>query len=112
MSEIYQQTLQFVRERVLAYKLTFKKQTKFFRTLTKCYAYVFGLQNPANIEVLIDLARFCRANESCVVPGDRDRTLMLEGRREVWLRIQQHLGLTEDQAFSLYSGGSPQRRTE
>lgn len=53
---------------------------------------------------LIDLASFCRANETCVVPGDRDRTLVLEGRREVWLRIQQHLNLTPEQLFMLFAG--------
>lgn len=53
---------------------------------------------------LDDLARFCRASETCVIPGDRDRTLVLEGRREVWLRIQNHLGLTNEQLLMLYGG--------
>jgi hypothetical protein len=29
---------------------------------------------------------------------------VLEGRREVWLRIQQHLNLTTEQLFQLYGG--------
>lgn len=53
---------------------------------------------------LDDLSRFCRASETCVVPGDRDKTQVLEGRREVWLRIQNHLNLTPEQLMLLYAG--------
>ena len=70
----------------------------------KAYQLTFQLHQPANIFVMEDLAKFCRANESCVVPGDSDKTLVLEGRREVWLRIQQHLHLTPEQLMQLYSG--------
>ena len=87
--EIVKRTLEFIRNRKICYQLTFEKK------------------QPANVTVMIDLASFCRANESCVVPGDRDRTLMLEGRREVWLRIQQHLQLTPEQLFDLYSNNAP-----
>lgn len=51
--------------------------------------------------VLKDLAKFCRANESCFHPDPRVHAA-LEGRREVFLRIQQHLGLSEDQMFNLF----------
>lgn len=53
---------------------------------------------------LRDLSKFCRANETCVIPGDRDKTLVLEGRREVWLRIQNHFGLTPEELMVLYAG--------
>lgn len=52
--------------------------------------------------VRTDLARFCRAFDSCVVPGDRDRTLLLEGRREVWIRMAQHWNLTADELAVIY----------
>jgi hypothetical protein len=52
-------------------------------------------------DVLKDLARFCRANESCYHPDPRTHAL-LEGRREVWLRIQQHKGLTGEELMALY----------
>lgn len=84
----------------------------FLRFRKRAYQLVFRKDQPAVMEVLEDLAKFCRANESCVVPGDRDRTLMLEGRREVWLRVQQHLGLTDEQLFSLYSGNPAVQSTE
>lgn len=53
-------------------------------------------------EVLEDLARFCRANETCWDPDPRVHAA-LEGRREVWLRIQTTLGLTPEQLFALYA---------
>lgn len=90
---------------------TLRAMFDFLRNRRMAYNLVFRRDQPADQQVLIDLAKFCRANESCVVPGDRDRTLMLEGRREVWLRIQHHLGLTDDQLFALYSG-NPAQPTE
>jgi hypothetical protein len=46
--------------------------------------------------VLEDLAQFCRANQSCFDPDPRIHAV-LEGRREVWLRIQEYrTAKTED----------------
>ncbi len=66
--------------------------------------YQLATQQPAVQRMLMDLAIYCRANETCVVPGDRDRTNVLEGRREVWLRIQQHLHLSSEELYFLYGG--------
>jgi hypothetical protein len=66
--------------------------------------YQLACNAPAMQRMLADLAVFCRALETCVVPGDRDRTMVLEGRREVWLRIMQHCNLSSQQLFFLYSG--------
>lgn len=73
----------------------------------RAYQLCFG--SAAGNEVLMDLVLFCRAAETCVIaekgkPVDRERTLILEGRREVWLRIQQHMKLTEEQLYALYNG--------
>jgi hypothetical protein len=57
-------------------------------------------------EVLLDLAEFCRANESCY-HEDARRHAVLEGRREVWLRIQTHIHLTPAQLMALYMGRPP-----
>lgn len=73
----------------------------------RAYHLVFRLDQPADMEVLRDLAWFCRANESAAVPGDHDRTWALVGRREVFLRITQHLKLTPEQLFELYSYQQP-----
>lgn len=55
--------------------------------------------------VLADLARFCRAGRTTFHADPRVHAT-LEGRREVWLRIQNHLQMTEDQLFQLYGKGS------
>jgi hypothetical protein len=52
-------------------------------------------------DVLADLAHFCRANESTFHPDPHVRC-QLDGRREVWLRIQNHLRLTDDELFEIY----------
>lgn len=80
----------------------FRKALEFMRLRKRSYQLQF--QTSDGRLFLDDLARFCRANETCVIAGDRDRSLVLEGRREVWLRIQNHLGLTPDQLLTLYGG--------
>jgi hypothetical protein len=65
--------------------------------------YQLALSSPAGQEVLIDLARFCRANESCF-HADARLHAVAEGRREVWLRIQQHLNLKPTELFNLFAG--------
>jgi hypothetical protein len=66
-------------------------------------AYQLAFNNPAGEAVLFDLSPFCRARETCVVPGDRDRTWVLEGRREVYLRIRDYLDLTPEQLVEKYT---------
>jgi hypothetical protein len=66
------------------------------------YQMCFG--SPAGQAVLIDFADFCRAAETCGVPGDRDKTFTLIGRNEVWLRIQNHMNLTSEMLFKLATG--------
>jgi hypothetical protein len=79
----------------------------FLRDRKKAYQLSLSPKTAHGDMVLRDLARFCRAWESCVIPGDHDRTLLLEGRREVWLRIQQHLKLTDQELYNLYNGKAP-----
>lgn len=80
----------------------------FLRGRKNAYKFTFSLTNPAAVQVLEDLTKFCRGAESAAVPGDHDRTMMLLGRQEVFLRIQQHLNLTPEQLFELYTGKGPQ----
>jgi hypothetical protein len=90
---------------------TLEAAMNFITGRKRSYQQTFQLNQPANVVVLEDLARFCRANETCVVPGDRDKSLVLEGRREVWLRLQQHLQLSPETLFDLYTGGqAPQQK--
>ena len=57
-------------------------------------AYKRAFKN--NPEALADLAQFCRANESCFHSDPRIHA-MLEGRREVYLRIMKYLGTSLDE---------------
>jgi len=64
------------------------------------FAYQATFTSPTGEEVLADLARFCRATQSTFHTDPRVAA-MLDGRREVFLRIQQHLRLTDDQLWKL-----------
>ena len=68
-------------------------------------AYVKTFLTPFGQEVLADLAKFCRAHETCFHMDARAHAVA-EGRREVFLRIQRHLNLTDDQLWQLY-GSAP-----
>lgn len=67
------------------------------------YARVFsGQGHRGDIEmVFFDLARFCRAHESTFDPNTHSAA-RLDGRREVWLRIQEQAGLDPETLFKLY----------
>lgn len=65
------------------------------------YSHTF--KSPAGQRVLQDLAKFCRADSSCFHEDPRLHAV-LEGRREVWLRIAKHLNLTPEQLYALYAG--------
>ena len=74
---------------------------EFLRTRKRAYQLCFG--SPAGNAVLNDLAKFCRATQSCYMDDPRAHAV-LEGRREVFLRIAQHMHLTTEQCFALYNG--------
>ena len=76
------------------------KLKNLFQSRKIAYLHTFNNGN-ASHAVLVDLARFCRAQESTFVADDRTM-LMLEGRREVWLRIQNYLNLSSDELFELH----------
>jgi hypothetical protein len=72
-----------------------------FSTRQQQYKQIF--KGPVAEEVLRDLARFCRANVSTFSENDRIHAVA-EGRREVWLRIQNHLQLSPDELWRLTFG--------
>jgi hypothetical protein len=51
--------------------------------------------------VLADLRRFCRGTVSAADVNNVQATYLQLGRQEVWLRIQSHLNLTEEQIYNL-----------
>jgi len=74
------------------------------RSRKQAYETVF---NPESVDVKIllkDLAEFCRANSSTFHEDPRIHA-MLEGRREVWLRIQKYLNTTPDELWELTRKG-------
>lgn len=71
--------------------------------MTRRWAYQSTFRAPTADAVLKDLARFCRAHESTAHENPHVAA-RLDGRREVWLRIAQHLNLSPDQLWELYSG--------
>lgn len=64
-------------------------------------AYRKTFDNPEGRKVLADLRRFCRATMPTADVNNVHATFLLEGRREVWLRIISHLQLTEEDVFKL-----------
>lgn len=72
----------------------------FLRSRGQSYRLVFkGIHGQT---VLHDLSRFCRANESTFHKDPRLEGVM-QGRREVWLRIAAHLNMTEDELWSHFN---------
>lgn len=79
-------------------------------------SFIFGRRHAYNVvfrgtegeKVLDDLATFCRATET-TFHTDPYIAALQEGRREVFLRIQQHLNLSPEELFSLVTGQA--RRT-
>lgn len=67
-------------------------------------AYVQTFDNPVGRQVLADLAVFCRATATTFHADPRLHALA-EGRREVWLRISNHLNLSDDQLVELVTQG-------
>ena len=65
------------------------------------YQRVFLKKGVDTDKVLSDLAKFCRANTSTYQADPRLSDVLI-GRREVWLRIQHHLQLSDDQLWALY----------
>ena len=70
-------------------------------TLHRTRAYRNTFDNPEGKKVLADLRRFCRATTPTADVNNERTTYLLEGRREVFLRIQAYLNLTEEDVYAL-----------
>jgi hypothetical protein len=78
----------------------YEKARRFLLGRKAAYQRVFSRNVDTEI-ILADWARFCRAHEST---GHENPQLAarLDGRREVWLRIQHHLQLSNDELWEFY----------
>jgi len=65
------------------------------------YQFTFNPESIHSKAVLKDLAKFCRADETTFHIDSRVHCA-LEGRREVWLKIQNYLNLTPEELSELY----------
>lgn len=72
-----------------------EKVRSFVFARQKAYQITFDKESIENQKVLADLAKFCRAGESTFHSDPRIHAV-LEGRREVWLRIQNHLKMDSE----------------
>ena len=63
--------------------------------LAKAQAYKSVFSGEHARTVLDDLGRFCHANSTTHVEGDSHGTAQLEGRRQVYLRIQGYRDLVQ-----------------
>jgi hypothetical protein len=79
----------------------YERARRFLMTRGTVYRRLFDIQSRDAQDVLRDLARFCRAHQS-TAHVDPHAAARLDGRREVWLRIQSHLQLSDDDLWKLY----------
>lgn len=75
------------------------KIKEFLTSRAQAYRRVF--EGPYGDKVLSDLAKFCRANETTFHSDPRIHAVA-EGRREVWLRIAEHLHLSDEDLYDKY----------
>jgi len=75
------------------------------------YQLTFSKTNPSSQRVLADLAYFCFADRSTFDPDPRIHAVA-EGRREVWLQINNHLNLSSEELFALIRQGQAASTTK
>lgn len=81
----------------------------FFRIRKRDYQLTFN--SLSGQAVYKDLVPFCHADTTCVILDkdgrvDERLTFMMEGRREVILRIQHHMRLSPQDLMTLHTGGT------
>jgi len=76
-----------------------KQQLQLIRDRQIVYRHLFAGAN--SDAVLKDLAVFCRADSS-TFNANTHVAAHLDGRREVWLRIQDYLNLTVEELWGKY----------
>jgi hypothetical protein len=78
------------------------KLHEYYHERSIAYGRIFDPESPFTELVMADLARFCRSNETTFHTDARVHALM-EGRREVFLRIQEFLTLNADQLLEKHT---------
>jgi hypothetical protein len=81
------------------------KVKEFLAARQQAYQWVFNEEDQFAKAVLKDLALFCRENKSCFHVDSRMHAV-LEGRREVMLRIREHCNLDFKELWAIYGGNN------
>lgn len=74
------------------------------RQRKQSYSHTFNPEDRFDQFVLADLSRFCRGNET-TFHLDQRMNDVLTGRREVLLRIAEHLNMTEGELYDKFVRG-------
>jgi hypothetical protein len=85
----------------MALQMNAEQAIAFFTDLKRAYQQVFNTSHGRL--VLDDLGLFCRARRTCLVPNNREMTFVLEGRREVFLRIRDVIDLSIEELVRNYT---------
>ena len=88
-------------------RTTLEQDDQFLKDRRIAYNHALDPRTPHGKMVLEDLADFCFANKS-TMHSDARAQAAAEGRRDVWLRIQYHLNLTDEQFWELYGRARPE----
>lgn len=72
--------------------------------------YALTFRSQSGQAVLKDLAQFCRASATTFRADAREHAV-LEGRREVFLRIANHMNLSTEELYAI-QGGQPLKPSE
>lgn len=92
-------------------KIWMKAEEAWARLRGRKQAYQLVANSPAGQQVLADLAEFCYAYETTFDPDPRIDARK-QGRRDVWLRIQSQLKLTDEELYTIATGGIVPPKTE
>jgi len=89
--------------------MTPEEQAAYDLVQKRAAAYRAAFAHPMIQDMLIDLAKFCKAGMSAApeieeMHFDPNRILLILGRQQVWLWIQNQLNLQPSQLYRLYTG--------
>lgn len=72
------------------------------------FEQLIGAYRGLGVLARADLMRFCKYEETTAVIGDRDLAYLLEGRRQVWLRINDFINKSPEELTEKYTKPGPQ----
>lgn len=79
------------------------------KDLQRHYRALFAQRNPSTEAVMVDLGKFC-CFLSSTQAEKTDDMLIVEGRRQVFLRILEMSKLSTEELFAIYQALGPEQR--